>query len=630
MMKTLPFHASALVAASGVAGLLQSAWLVFRYQELLTSTPMLARGVAVGFLLGTFAAAALMPLALILRLAHTERKTDPPAATAVGGLAVAAVLTWATVAPTFLADLGEVAGKVVLVLGALGLGGLVLRRMRIRRWIPVPIAVVTIVAAPLAVVFGPPPAPPVVAVPTDAAPGPDVLVITIDTLRADRLGPWTRGVSLTPEIDQLASEGVAYTRALAPAPWTLPSMATLMTGRTALEHGAGRPLVATALNRRTPLGSDLPTLAERFAEHGYRTGAIVSNVFLSPDFGLNRGFQTYANPLFERAFAAVLKENALTRIIALSVPPETFGDPRATGMVASALDWWGDPASAAPRFLWLHLIDPHSPFRRNPDHLELQSLLDEWHTEAEVQPDGTLVGEQFGEVMALRSGSLWIQPADRERMVEYYDGAVRYTDTALGPLFEAMRASDRDVLVVLTADHGEEFWDHGGFEHGHDYYSEVTRVPLVFCGAGVAGGRTVTEPVGLVDVPGTVLAMAGFEADAAQLGGEVLTGVAGPTEQDLPPRFCENNLYNLPAVLVEDGPWRFIRRANGTRELYDVVADPDERHDLSWDQPEVVDRLDALLEPRMAAFDGTISPDASLDGPSVETTEALKMLGYVE
>ncbi len=186
--------------------------------------------------------------------------------------------------------------------------------------------------------------------------------------------------------------------------------------------------------------------------------------------------------------------------------------------------------------MWLHLIDPHAPFRAAPDHLEVKTLLETVAHAPEVQADGTLVRTEFGNAHGVRSGELWFQPADRRRVEDYYDGAVRYTDTSLARLFDALRAWDRDVVVVLTADHGEEFWDHGGFEHGHDYYAEVTRVPLIFWGVGVSAGRQVDEPVGLIDVGATVGALAGLSDGLGD--GTALTGVAGAAEQDLPLRFC--------------------------------------------------------------------------------------------
>ncbi len=602
------------------AGAFQSLWQVSRYQSLITDQSVLARLAAAGFVLGSVGMLITSPLLGVAALFPTVRKRGAQATTSLS-LALAAVLSWLTCAPTLLSMVPWTGVQLLIqVAGAIVLARSVARRVpsvwvvRVGGALTVPLVVVSLV-------FGPPKSPPTSTMATAPAAGPDVLLVTVDTLRADHIGEHT------PAIRQLASEGVQYRRALASSPWTLPSMASMLTGHTSLTHQAGRPLSAISPNVRTPLLADMPVLAEDFAAAGYRTGAIVSNVFLSADYGIARGFQTYENPLFTRAMAGNFKENVVARAMLRMMPPTMFGDPRAEAMVDTALSWWSDPTSQAPRFLWLHLVDPHAPWKADPAKLELQSLLEELGGHPEPNPDGTLIGEQFGAVHEVRSGKAWLQPWDRARLKDMYRGQVGYTDTALGRLFDAMRSQERPVIVVFTADHGEEFWDHGGFEHGHDFYTELTRVPMIFWGHGVAEGGNVDEPVGLIDVAPTLLSLAGLPPRDVE--GVALAGVRGEEEKDLPPRFSENNLYDLPAVLVEDGPWRLIHRSNGHIELYDAAVDPREMDDVSLQHPEVVQRLSALTEPRLNAFDGTIQPMQS-GGPSLETTEALRSLGYME
>ena len=151
-------------------------------------------------------------------------------------------------------------------------------------------------------------------------------------------------------------------------------------------------------------------------------------------------------------------------------------------MTGAALAWLAEE-DAAPLFLWVHYIDPHTPFQADPAVLDPTVVMEmAEQKQPRVLDDGTVVGEVFVATDLVRSGALWLGPEDRRRLEEYYDREVGYTDTHIGRLFAALRERHerRPVVAALTADHGEEFWDHGQFEHGHDYYAEVTRIPLVF------------------------------------------------------------------------------------------------------------------------------------------------------
>jgi arylsulfatase A-like enzyme len=246
-----------------------------------------------------------------------------------------------------------------------------------------------------------------------------------------------------------------------------------------------------------------------------------------------------------------------------------------------------------------------------------------------------VVGPVFGATEAVRGGTLWLGPEDRRRIQGYYKGLVRYTDKHVGRILAALRDRHgrRKVIVALTADHGEEFWDHGHFEHGHDYYREVTWVPLVFWGAGtVPAGRTVSTVAGLVDVAPTLVELAGLPAMVPEYPDEGRSLISqwrtdGTADPPAPPRFCGGNLYGLPAVLVEHGPWRFILRANGAQELYDVTRDPQERNNLAFEHPDVAARYRQVLEPQLAALMHT-GQGAAAAKPSLEQLESLKALGY--
>ena len=516
--------------------------------------------------------------------------------------------------------------------------GLAASALRLRyRWMRA-WAVVTVILVLL--VFGPYPRPPArigggkPEPAAAAAKGPDVVLVSIDTLRADHLGAYGRSPTITPEMDRIAREGVVFTRGLAAAPWTTPSVAAILTGLPTTRHGAGLPLRAGFTFQRSPLDARFTTLPERFAAAGYRTRGVVANGFLGPESGMAQGFEEFAVPIGGAMMAAFMRDLPLTRLIVALTPPEKWGDYRAQGLTDIALRWLAEP-DPRPLFLWVHYIDPHTPYRADPTSLDPAVLIEMIRqTHPPLREDGTVVGDIFAATDLVRSGSLWLGPRDRERLKQYYAGAVAYTDKHVGRLFEALRAraAKKPVVAALTADHGEEFWDHGHFEHGHDYYREVTWIPLVFWGPGaVPAGRTETSVVGHVDIAPTLVELAGLPAMVPQTPdeGRSLAGMwrtADRTDAS-PARFSGGNLYGLPAVLVEHGPWRFILRANGMQELYDLTRDPQERHNLAFEHPDVAERYRQVLEPQLAALMHTGGGAAAK--VSAEQLEALRALGYM-
>jgi arylsulfatase A-like enzyme len=642
-----------LAAASSFLGLIQAFALAWRNQEFGWQA---AVGMAkLGLLAGWVTVLLLIPVVLWLRRRHPRWRAGD-----VGGAtwSLAFGLT-AAIAGWMIADQWA-SGPLVPAWLEPGVEGLAaVAAAYLTTWLRVPASWVKAgaVAAPVLLVLAVMPvpgmggsgavAPEVAPEPATARAGqPDVVLVSIDTLRADSLGAYGHSPSITPEMDRIAAEGTVFSRALASSPWTLPSVASILTGLPAVRHGAGMALGSGPTFLRSPLDTRLTTLAERFAAAGYRTGAVVANAFLSPELGMSQGFQQFANPLYNAAGVIYLRDVPLVRLLLAPIPEEKLGDFRAEGVTDAALTWWAEE-SEAPRFLWVHYIDPHTPYQADPSRLDYEALAAEMRqVQPEVLEDGTVVGEVFTGTSHVRGGALRIGPEDRRRIQLYYDRAVGYADEHIGRLFAALRkGGGRPVVAALTSDHGEEFWDHGHFEHGHDYYREVTQVPLVFWCApsggasegecGVPAGRVSSTLAGLVDVASTLLDLAEVEAPPAEAPdeGRSLASLWRSAEPEdgtpAPPRFSGSNLYDLPAVLVEDGPWRFILRANGAEELYDVVRDPEERQNLAHQHPEVTERLRLALEPRLDRFlrGGTEEGAAEL---SPETLEALRSLGYIQ
>jgi len=275
-----------------------------------------------------------------------------------------------------------------------------------------------------------PDAPPPDGAPPPTDDRPDVLLVTIDTLRADRVGAYGDPLAQTPALDALATSGALFRDAHCVTPLTLPSHASILTGRYPLHHGLRD-------NGGFRLEADVPTLAAALSDAGYQTGAFVGAFVLDGAWGLDRGFGTYRDPFHPQKVSQV----------------GAFGEVElpSAEVVNAALAWWKAAArEEGPRFLWVHMYDPHTPWRAHPG----------W------------TGDP-------------------------YRGEVAYADGLLKRLVDA---TDRDDLVVVTSDHGEGLWDHGEREHGVLLGPGITRVPLVVRPPGGLGGTASTEPRTWTDV----------------------------------------------------------------------------------------------------------------------------------
>ncbi|MFN7147469.1 MAG: sulfatase-like hydrolase/transferase, partial [Myxococcota bacterium] len=302
-----------------------------------------------------------------------------------------------------------------------------------------------------------------------------MLLLTVDTLRADATGP---------TFAALAARGLTGPT-WSTAPWTLPALASLHTGLTPYGHGA---LVRPPVAGKTRIdGFTAPTLAERYAAAGYATAAFVENPHVSRARGFARGFATWDSPDDRDPPRALLLEPFglgadLRPLVRRGRDPEARVD--------AALAWLR--AQDRPAFLWVHLLGPHLP----------------WHA-ADTSP-GTALHDALGETPTrlnldhLRRGSLRWTPALRAEVRAAYRAEAARADAALGRLVDAAP----DAVVVYTADHGEELGEHGGWEHGHALWEEVVRVPLAMAGPGLAPGTFAAAS--LVDVPATLAALHGL------------------------------------------------------------------------------------------------------------------------
>lgn len=424
-----------------------------------------------------------------------------------------------------------------------------------------------------------------------------MIVILVDTLRADRLGAYGSTAKLTPFLDELAARATVFRHAVATAPWTNPSVASLFTGVLPARHGI------TAFSSSLP--PDLATLAELLKQHGYRTAAFVANGMLLPAQGWPRGFDQYKLYWKKEGDAAVKQ--------------------RVDGITTDVTAWLdARPAAGAsqPVFLYLHCMEPHAPYSPPAD------VLAAMYPGAEPDPQVASDASFFAST----------NPAEVAVMEQIYDAEVRAFDRDLRGLFAALeqRGVLDDAIVVLTADHGEQFLEHGHSGHANSLYGEEIDIPFLLLRTPRAEGRIVEEPVSLVDVPATVLDLAGAPVPPV-FEGRSLAALAGGGTAAAVPVYAELVYGDEKAerekrphrIAMVAGERKVILHTTGAEEAYDLARDPAER------QPDLLDASartalrDALLASppmRMLAAAG------KMKAPPVdaETADRMRALGYVE
>jgi arylsulfatase A-like enzyme len=433
--------------------------------------------------------------------------------------------------------------------------------------------------------------------PAAAPPRPNILFILVDTLRRDRLTPYGYWRETSPEIARrLAAAGTVAEDAYSQAPWTLPSVVSLMTGRY-----PGELLGDDLATYGVPTGVE--TLAERLARLGYETGGFLANPALHVGAGFLRGFRTCHAPTEDewiRKHADELNRHAAP---------------------------WLAAYERRPFFLYVHYVDPHDPYE-NPEIVGNRSPFESPYA-------GPVAGDW---VHGIYSGRIRLAdpPRDTAHLGALYDSEVHYADRAIGELLAGISPEVlANTLVVLTADHGEELADHGGWKHGQTLYEEQVHVPLVLrWDRRIPAGRRLRGTVRLVDLVPTLLAAAGAPPDPGAEGIDLLPALTGRAELPARPAFAEGLsggplraaavagklklvLFNReepfhPANALQDHLWRLdlsrLRRA----ELYDLGADPRELRSL-WPGG----AAGPLTGPAGAAGPGLAAgPDGTIGGPA--------------
>jgi len=414
-------------------------------------------------------------------------------------------------------------------------------------------------------------------------------LLTVDTLRADRLGAYGSTSTSTPHLDAMAAGSVRFKRAYAPLPKTNPSLSTLMTGRYPSAHGVRRN------------GAHLPeteqTLAETLRAAGYDTHAFICNHVIVARHGLAQGFVTYDQDLPD------------------AIPTREAHERIAEHLVDAVLRWADTSKPASPFFLWTHFIDPHGPY--TPPGF----------TSPLAGGGATLPVSQTNDgVGSIPAYQALKGVVSVDEYIARYEGEVSYVDREIGRLVSGLRARGllENTLIVMTADHGESLGDHDlYFQHGSSLYEAQLHVPLMILGPGITP-RVVETAVGIVDVMPTLLDRLGLPQPAGIQGSSLDAWLEG----DEPGGAADRTLFaeigrRRAAIrgtlkLIWDGEKKGV-------DLFDVSADPGEVHDLAASRREDGRRL---LEAVMR-FSRENTSDAAPDDDE-ETKKTLKALGYLE
>jgi arylsulfatase A-like enzyme len=405
--------------------------------------------------------------------------------------------------------------------------------------------------------------------PSDPAARPNLLLITVDTLRRDHLQPYGAARPTSPNLARLAASSVVFDDAQTHAPWTLPSLATLLTGLPTSAHGCR--------SFHDALAPSYQTLPEQLLAHGYDTAAVSSHVFLGRPYGLHQGFVHFDDEL----------------VLEMTRSDEVISSPAVSdkGIEFLRAQAGGDER---PWMLWLHYFDPHAVYQAHPDQV------------------GT-----FGD----------------QRPIDLYDGEIAFTDHHIGRVLDALEALgfDEDTVVVLTSDHGEEFGDHGGAEHGHSLYHELIDAPLLVRAPGLEPRRVHTT-VPLAAVPATLLELLDLPPLVEAQSPSLVPLMRGE-ELELGPVLLElDRNPRLSKVGLVDGTTKYVLdRTTGTAELFDRTTDRLEQRDLAPQSAARLAALQAELETLLerAAAVAEDHPDAFRQALGADQLEDLAGTGYV-
>ncbi len=468
-----------------------------------------------------------------------------------------------------------------------------------------------------------------------------IILISIDTLRADHMSLYGYDRLTSPNLDLFASEGTVFADASSVAPWTLPAHASMLTGLYPLSHGLIEPA------RKLP--EEIPTLAGLLAEGGWHTAAVVNSAWLlKKNHEITRDFDEFF--FIEESFEQVLP----------------------TKFVADKAIRWIKEAKNSKLFIFMHYYDVHSDYTSMPQYENLfvsdyEGQVDgtTWQLNLASMPDSHIESchEDFDEgrcgfgggedlhVVDSSVNKISLNEADIQHMKELYDAGIRQLDAEIGRFLRFLEEGGRleNSMVVITSDHGEEFSDHGRFYHFLTTYQEVLRVPVIIRGSGIADGRVISAPVSTVDLAPTILGWAGIRPPAEMEGSDLGTLLASKNNPEaaktLKAQLADRFQYGeasggiqwekvAPGEFpifhsVRRGPYKLIHQSGAERtRLYDLNSDPGETIDISSQEISIAKTLQAELQERLTKF-GEVRQLENQIEIDPEEADRLRALGYI-
>ncbi len=427
---------------------------------------------------------------------------------------------------------------------------------------------------------------------TDArAEQPNVIVVLVDTLRADHLEPYGYGKSVSPRVASWAEDAVVFENAISQNAWTVPSVASLLSGMYPRAHQCLDFQEGATVEMDT-LSPDQDMVAEQFQAAGYTTAAIVKTKVIAAERGFGQGFDSYTFVPGSQAWGPAGKE--------------------LTDASIAFLEKQGDQ----PFFLYLHYMDPHSPYQAPDEYYEKY-----------VSSNGSTLTGAHEEVKAFKTGGAAATEADIERLYALYDGEIAYWDQHFGRLLDALDALGMadTTVVVLTADHGEQFGEHGGWFHEH-LYQENIHVPLAISAPGAAGARVATR-VQQMDVAPTVASLAGVKHGTHWQGRDLSPAMSGG-ETPAGDTYAE---YAHKKTLISADGFKIILGEGGDL-MFDLNKDPGETTNIVATEAakfaELQARLIDIFKSSQAMADKFSAAQTQQLGD--DDVEALRALGYIE
>jgi len=462
----------------------------------------------------------------------------------------------------------------------------------------------------------------------------NVIIISIDTLRKDHLSCYGYEGCKTPNIDEFAGKCVVFENCIAPAPYTAPSMASILTGNYPTVHNC-------RYIPKTPINQDIKTISEILRVHGYHTEFYTANQAVDSARGFNRGFDYYESWSFSGDIVYYLPQ----RVFSVVERALIFFGAKSRVENFDKTEWLSEKIAPrlvkldryAPFFLWFHFFDPHGPYfppqEFIPANKDERVRLDSIKYELNKKRYDNCRGE-------------------KEELIKLYDGDIQYVDHTLGELLRIIEEEGffENTIVILTADHGEEFWEHNAFGHGHCLYPEVIRIPLMIYlppSLGCVSGR-IYDYVSLVDIAPTILDCMGLpESDG--MGGRSILKLMESCGSDtydneggggsdcavfsefIQSRFVVEGLDGEKKGIYKDDYHLIYTIASGEKELYELKSDPGEFLDISEEDEDTTERLYSELmewyETNLQIVE-KLAPQREIEMDE-EEREMMRGLGYI-